>query len=130
MTNDAQKIEIAQKFLTGLRTADREVLQAIMAEDAVWSLPGNSSISGDAQGIDAIHRRAQTIINHGMKFELKHILVGLHGVAASLHNTAEHGGMIFDLHLATVLTISEGKIVALDTYMSDLEMLNRFFVSQ
>jgi ketosteroid isomerase-like protein len=130
MTTDSEKSEIAKKFLTGLRTADRDLLQSIMAHDVVWSLPGASPISGEAKGIDAIHRRAQTIVDHGMKFELKHVLVGLHGVAASLHNTAEHGGLIFDMHLATVMRIQDGKVVALDTYMSDLEMLNRFFVVQ
>jgi ketosteroid isomerase-like protein len=129
MATDLEKKQFAEKFLTGLRTADRSLLQSFMADNAVWSLPGNSSISGDAKGIDAIHRRAATIVNHGMKFELKHVLLGRHGVAASLHNTAEHGGMIFDLHLATVLTIREGKVVALDTYMSDLDMLNRFFAA-
>jgi ketosteroid isomerase-like protein len=128
MTTDQGKIEIAKKFLTGLRTADRNLLQSFMAEEVVWSLPGNSSISGDAKGIEAIHRRAKIIVDHGMKFELKHILIGRHGVAASLHNTAEHGGMTFDIHLATVMTIRDGKVVALDTYMSDLDMLNRFFV--
>lgn len=130
MTAEQEKTEIAKKFLAGLRTADRSLLQSIMTEDVVWSLPGTSSISGDARGIDAIHRRAQTIVNHGMRFELKHILVGLHGVAASLHNTAEHQGMVFDLHLATVMRIRDGKVVALDTYMSDVDMLNGFFVAQ
>ena len=126
---DSEKAEVARKFLTGLRTANRELLQSIMTADAIWSLPGNSSISGEAKGIDAIHRRAQTIVDHGMNFELKHILIGHHGVAASLHNTAKHGGMTFDLHLATVLSIREGKVAALDTYMSDIKMLDRFFVA-
>jgi ketosteroid isomerase-like protein len=130
MTSDLEMTEIAKKFLTGLRTADRTILHSIITEDAVWSMPGSSSISGEARGIDAIHHRAQTIVAQGMKFEPKHLLMGRHGVAASLHNTARHGGMDFDMHLATVMTICDGKIIALDTYMSDLPMLNTFFVTR
>ena len=129
MTTDSEKSEIAKKFLTGLRTADRELLRSIMAEDAAWTLPGTSTISGEARGIDAIHRRAQVIVDHGMKFELKHLLIGYHGATASLHNTAQHQGMTFDMHLATVMMMRDGKIIALDTYMSDIGMLNAFFVA-
>lgn len=130
MNSDAEKTQLARQFLTALRTADKNLFQSILAEGAVWSLPGSSTISGDARGIDAIHQRAQTIVSHGMNFELKHLLIGRHGAAASLHNTAQHDGKIFDLHLATVLTIRDGKITALDTYMSDIAMLNAFFVAE
>jgi ketosteroid isomerase-like protein len=127
MTTDHEKIEIAKQFLAGLRGADRNSLAAVVTEETVWSLPGESLISGEAKGLDAIHRRTQAIADYGMNFELKHLLIGRHGVAASLHNTAQHGGMIFDMYLATVMTIRDGKVVALDTYMADIAMLNRFF---
>ena len=129
MTTDSEKIELAKKFLTGLRMADRALHESIMAKDIVWSLPGNSLISGEAKGIDAIHRRAGIIKAHGMNFELKNILLGRHGVAAFLHNTAQYKGKMFDMILTTVMSIRDGKIVALDTYMSDIGMLNSFFVA-
>ncbi len=49
MTTEGQKTEIAQKFLTGLRNRDWESLKSLMTEDIVWSLPGSSLISGEAQ---------------------------------------------------------------------------------
>jgi hypothetical protein len=32
--------------------------------------------------------------------------------------------------MATVMNIHDGKVVALDIYMPDLDMLNRFFIAQ
>ncbi len=127
MNTDTEKNEVAERFLTGLRTRDADLLRSILHDDAVWSLPGNSLISGEARGIDAVIRRAQTIKDHSMTFTLKQILVGHHGAALSLHNTARHGALTFDQDLATVLSIHDGKVTAIDTYMSDVEMVNNYF---
>lgn len=54
MTTELKKTEIANQFLTGLRTRDWELLKSIMARDVVWNLPGSSLISGEAQGVDAV----------------------------------------------------------------------------
>jgi uncharacterized protein len=123
-----KKTEIANQFLAGLRTRDWELLKSIMASDVVWNLPGSSLISGEAQGVDEVIQRAQLIVGYGLTFTLKHILIGRHGVALSLNNTARRGDLILDEHLATVMTLRDGKISAIDTYLSDIDMLNAFFV--
>lgn len=128
MISNQEKTELAQKFLAGLRSSDWNLLKSLMTEDVVWSLPGKSRISGDAQGADAVVLRAQRIVDYGMNFTLKNILLGLHGVALSLHNTARRGDLVFDLHLATVFTLRDGKISAINTYMSDVDMVDAFFV--
>jgi ketosteroid isomerase-like protein len=33
---------------------NKSALQAIVADDIVWSLPGSSTMSGEARGVDAI----------------------------------------------------------------------------
>ena len=130
MHTELEKTELAKQFLTGLRTRDWDLLKSIIADGAVWSLPGNSLISGEAKGVDAIIARAQIIGSHGVSFTLKHILLGHHGVALSLHNTARREDAMFDEHLATVLSLRDGKIFAIDTYMSDVDMLNVFFAAK
>ena len=35
---------------------------------------------------------------------------------------------VLDQHLATVLSIRDGKVSAIDTYLSDVDMVNAFFV--
>jgi hypothetical protein len=92
MTTELKKIEIANQFLSGLRTRDWDLLKSVMANDLVWNLPGSSLISGEAQGVDAVIQRAQLIVSYGLTFSLKHILIGRHGVALSLNNTARRGG--------------------------------------
>lgn len=128
MTTELQKTEIAKRFLSGLRSRDWDLLKSILAVDVVWNLPGSSLISGEARGVDAVVQRAQLIVGYGLTFTLKHILIGRHGVALSLNNTARRGELVLDEHLATVMTIRDGKISVIDTYLSNIDMLNAFFV--
>lgn len=128
MMTETEKTAIAQQFLTGLRTRDWEMLRAAMTEDIVWTLPGKSLISGKAEGVDAVIRRSQTIVSYGLTFTLKHILIGQFGMALSLNNTARRGDLVLDEHLATVISLRDGKISAIDSYLSDIDMLNAFFV--
>lgn len=128
MTTEKEKTEIAQQFLAGLRNRDWDLLKSIMSDDIVWSLPGSSLISGEAHGVDAVVQRAQRIVSYGLTFTLKHILFGQHGVALSLNNTARRGDVVLDEHLATVCRLRDGKIFAIDTYLSDVDMVNAFFV--
>ena len=128
MTTESKKIELANQFLTGLRTRDWDLLKSVMANDVVWNLPGSSLISGEAQDVDAVIQRAQLIVSYGLTFSLKHILIGRHGVALSLNNTARRGDLVLDEHLATVMSLRNGKISAIDTYLSDIDMLNAFFI--
>jgi ketosteroid isomerase-like protein len=128
ITTEFEKNAIAQQFLTALRNRDWELMRSIMTNDIVWSLPGTSLISGEADGVDAVIKRAQRIVSYGLNFGFKHVLFGQHGVALSLNNTAQRGDLILNEHLATVCSLRNGKISRIDTYLSDVEMVNAFFV--
>jgi ketosteroid isomerase-like protein len=128
MTTEIEKNAIAQQFLTALRNRDWELMRSIMTHDIVWSLPGTSLISGEADGVDAVIKRCQLIVSYGLNFGFKHVLFGQHGMALSLHNTAERGDAILNEHLATVCSLRSGKVCGIDTYLSDVEMVNAFFV--
>jgi|HubBroStandDraft_1064217.scaffolds.fasta_scaffold38953_3 ketosteroid isomerase-like protein len=99
-----------------------------MTDDIVWTLPGTSLISGEASGVDAVIARAHRIVSYELTFNLKHIMIGQSGLALSLHNTASKGTQSLDEHLATVCTLRDGKICEINTYLSDVEMVNAFFV--
>ncbi len=128
VVTDEEKRDVAQKFLASLSTRDWELMRSVMHRDIVWSLPGTSLISGEADGVDAVIKRAQLIVSYGLNFALKHILYGQHGVALSLNNTAKRGELVLDEHLATVCSIRDGKVARIDTYLSDVKMVNAFFV--
>ena len=128
MYTDEYKKLIAQQFLEALRSRDWSLLRSIMTENIVWTLPGTSLISGEASGVDAVIARAQRIVSYGLTFNLNHTLIGQSGLALSLHNTARKETRILDEHLATVCTLRDGKICEINTYLSDVEMVNAFFV--
>lgn len=107
---------------------DWSAIRALLTDDAHWTLPGNNTISGTANGADAVVERARQIAGYGLNFELQHILVSRNNVALSLHNTAQRGDRILDEYLATVCQLTDGRIATIETFLSDVDGMNAFFV--
>jgi len=128
LLTDVEKKQLAETFLRALGTKNWDLLRSIITEDIFWTLPGTSVISGEVSGADAIITRAQQIVSYGVSLELKHILYGQYNVTLSVHNQASRGELILDEHLATVCTILNGKISKIETYLSDIDGLNAFFI--
>jgi len=125
---ETEKKEIAEGFITGLSNRDANLLKSIMTDDVVWSLPGKSLMSGEAHGVDAILKRSETLHRYEVKIELEYVVFGYQDVALHLHNTGKRGDKILDEHLTTVCSLRGNKIRRLDTFISDVQMLNAFFV--
>ena len=66
-------------------------------------------------------------MSYGLTFTLKHILIGQHGLALSLHITAKNGTQILDEYLATVCVLRNGRRCRISTSLSEVEMVNAFF---
>jgi uncharacterized protein len=128
MLTGKEKSDIAENFLTALRNRDWVLMRSIMINDIIWTLPGTSLISGEAYGVDAVIKRSQLIVSYNLTYGLKNILFGQHGVALSLNNTARRGDLVLEEHLATVFSLSDGKISRIDTYLSDVDMVDAFFI--
>ncbi|MCU1529008.1 MAG: uncharacterized protein JWP75_2771 [Frondihabitans sp.] len=45
-----------------------------------------------------------------------------------MHNTGSHEGRILDEFLVSVVTIRDGKAAALETYLTDIPMMNVYFI--
>lgn len=58
---EQEKKTLAQELIRGLGARDAELLRSIMTDDVVWSLPGQSSMSGEAHRVEAIIKRANTL---------------------------------------------------------------------
>jgi ketosteroid isomerase-like protein len=119
--------ELGTTFHSALIRKDWAALRTIMSAGVTWTLPGSNQISGTAEGIDAVIARTQLIASYGVSFALQHVLVSRDNMALSLHNEARRGELILDEYLATVCLISEGRIVAIETYLSDVDGMNKFF---
>ena len=105
-------------------------MRSPMTREITWSLPGESRISGEARGVDAVVERAERIFSYPLNFGLEHFLYGLEGFALTLHNTAARNELILDGQLATVCRLSEQKTSGITTYLSDVDMVNTFFVEK
>jgi uncharacterized protein len=126
MTNQDRR-QLATSFIQALRAGDANGFRAIMTDDVVWTLPGTSQVSGIANGVEGILKRARTIVAYGTKLEIQHVVLGYEGVALLLHNTGKRDGRVLDEYLTTVCTLRNGQIARLDTYISDIEMVNTYF---
>lgn len=129
-TTEEIKEQLANKFLTGLKNRDWQLMRSALADDVTWTLPGTSLLSGPAIGADAVIKRAGQLRDFGVMVQLNHILYGLDSVALSLHNTASRGDLILDEQVAIVCDINEGKISRIVTHLSDVEGINKFFVER
>ncbi|OKH58214.1 ketosteroid isomerase [Scytonema sp. HK-05] len=128
MTDYNAKFDIARRFHAALAARDWSAIHALLTDDAQWTLPGDNTISGTANGADAVVDRARKIAGYGLNFELLHILVSRDNVALSLHNTARQGDRTLDQYLATVCRLKDNKIAAIETFLSDVDRMNAFFI--
>ena len=62
---DSTKNKIAEAFIAGLRAGNKSCLHAITVDDIVWSLPGSSTMSREACGVDAILKRSEILRGYG-----------------------------------------------------------------
>ena len=118
---------IARAFHDALAAEDWSGLRDLLADDAEWSMPGKNAISGPAQTADAVVVRAQQIAGRRMRFEVRQVVVGRQAVALLQHNTAGAPPDEFAQDVATVLRISGGLIVEIETLVSDLAGFDAFF---
>jgi uncharacterized protein len=123
-----QKRELAIDFATALKARNTELLQSFVTEDVVWSLPGTSLMSGEVHGVDGILMRAEILDAFEVNVQIEHVVVGYKDVGFLLHNTGRKDGKLLDEYLTTILTLRGNKIQRLDTLISDVPMLNEYFV--
>ncbi len=123
----SEQEEIAREFHGALVARDWGRLRAVLHDDASWTLPGDNAVSGRAEGAEAVIERARTIAGYGLRFELEHVLLSRDNMALGLHNTAERDGVRLDEHLATVCRLRDGRIADIETFLSDVPGMDRFF---
>lgn len=124
---DNQAEALAKAFHGALVAKDFDGMRTLFHEDATWILPGDNVISGEAVGVEAVIERARLIASFGLSFKLEHVLLSRDNMALALHNTAEREGVRLDEHLATVCRLRGGRIAQVETFLSDVPGMNRFF---
>lgn len=125
--------ETAKTFVEATHSCDVSLLNEILSDDAVWTIPGKSVVSGPAQGRGQIARRCQIIRDYGVTLNIERILHGSSDnvVAFQLHNTGVKGKQkqdVFDEHLTQVYSFDKsGRITSITNFIENVEMLNSYF---
>ena len=125
---DEQKKALAIDFAMAVKARNSETLQSLVMDDVIWSLPGTSLMSGEVHGVDGILMRAEILDAFEVNVKVEHVVVGYKNIGLLLHNTGSKGGKILDEHLTTILILREKKIHRMETLISDVPMLNAYFV--
>jgi ketosteroid isomerase-like protein len=126
--SDEDKFQLANTFLTALKSKDWQTMHSILTDNASWTLPGTSLLSGEAKGAHAVVDRAGKLRSFGVMVELLHILYSMNGVALSLHNTAQRGDLKLDEYVVIVMELKDKKIAKLTTHLNDVAGINNFFI--
>lgn len=110
MTENAQIMKRAyQAFSSG----DLATLKELIAEDAVWHVPGKSSLSGDYRGHDEIlgfFGMLMELSNGTFKAELQDVTASDEHAVNLDRLTAKRGEKELNVNLALVVHIQGGKI--------------------
>ena len=125
---ESEKKDIAENYIKALANRDAALMTSITTEDIVWSIAGTSLVSGEARGVDAILKRSETLNRFGVSIKIEHVVYGLDDVALQHRNTGKHDGKVLDEHITTVCHLRGRKIHRLDTFLSDVNMVNDYFV--
>ncbi|MEK8170565.1 nuclear transport factor 2 family protein [Streptomyces sp. M19] len=91
MSTDAAALALGRTFHQALVSADWDGIRALLHDDATWTLPGDNTISGTADGADAVVERARLIASYGLSFELLHLLVSRENLASPAQHRAPGG---------------------------------------
>ena len=83
-------------------------------------------MGGEAVGANAIIERGQYLGEHGVNFELLHVIYGFEGMGVMLHNTGKYRNKVLDEYLSSIFKLDGDKICRIDTYITDVPMLNAY----
>jgi len=127
--SETEKMQLGLSFLAAWKNRSWALMKTLLSDDVTWSLPGESLLSGEVQGSDAITLRAGQLKDFGVQVELRHILFSRDGLALALHNTAKRGQLVLDEHVLIVCDLAGHKISRLTTYLDDIAGIEAFFVA-
>jgi len=127
LMEETDQFRLAKAFLSQLRKPDPQQLRTVVTDDVMWTFPGKASISGEAVGVQGVIARAKVIAAHQVEVEIVRAVYGFSGLAVLLHNTGSRKGQILDEYLAAVFQYRGDRISRLDSYLSDVPMMETFF---
>ena len=122
--------EVVQRFYAAFGAGDLDAATDCFTEDAVWTLPGRSPISGEHRGrraIRAVLSRLGPLSSGTFRAELVDVAVGDGQLVAVQHATGERDGRRLDITACQLITIEDGRIARIRGHYSDQYALDEFW---
>jgi uncharacterized protein len=126
-----ENVAIMQRAYDAFNAADIDTLNELFDENAVWHLPGQSSMANDYQGRDATLAYFGKIgqdTGGTFQAELQQLFAGDDGRVIGLQrSTAERDGKRLDVGDCIVFELKDGKIVDGREHFEDLRAWDEFW---
>ena len=122
--------DVVRRLYTALAERDLEAVGTCFAEEAVWVLPGSSSVAGTHRGWAAIRdifAKLGPLSGGTFRARLVDVCVGDQHVVAVQHATAEHDGRSLDVTGCQLMRIQDGRIIEVRGHYSDQRALDDFW---
>ena len=128
---EVQSVDVVRRLYKAFAESDLEAAGACFAAEAVWVLPGRSSVAGTHRGWAAI--RDNFLAKHGplsggtLSVRLLDVCVGDQYLVAVQHATAEHDGRTLDVTGCQLMRLQDGRIIEVRGHYSDERALDDFW---
>ncbi len=131
MPVDPVAVEVVRRFYEAVAERDLEIACACFDEQAVWTLPGRSPISGEHRGWEAIRddflAKLAPLSGGTFRARLIDVAIGEQHVVAVQHATAQHRGKRLDITGCQLMTVENDKITSVRGHYSDQYALDDFW---
>lgn len=119
--------ETVQQALGAVRTGELDRARELVHDDFVWHIPGTSTISGDARGVEEWATKLAKLLGAGLQPQVIAMMESESHVAAVQRNTASAGSATLDVLVVNLFTMAEGKVSRLDTFFGDQTAAESFW---
>jgi uncharacterized protein len=128
---DLSAVDVVRKLYAAIADRDLDAAAACFAEDAVWVLPGSSSLASTHRGWASICAdflaKLGPLSGDTFRAQLLDVCAGETYVVAVQHATAQHGGRNLDITACQLMRIEGGRIVEVRSHYSDQAALDAFW---
>ena len=124
-------VDVVQQLYAAVADRDLDAAARCFSDDAVWVLPGTSSISGTHRGWAAIRdnflAKLGPLSGDTLRAQLLDVCGGDTYVIAVQHATAQHRGRHLDVTACQLMRVVGGRIVEVRGHYSDQAALDTFW---
>ncbi len=127
---DHPNAALLRKGYEAFASGDMATLTELFAEDVVWHVPGNSQISGEHRGRDAVFgvfAKVGQLTGGSFKIELHDVLANDEHVVALTHATGSREGKRYDALDTDVYHVSGGKFTEFWSMAEDTRAADEFW---